>query len=160
MVSSVLRQYIDHFYKRGEPIVKFHKNFPYEGKELLFKEWKKKATGSEPSVPHMFEKLHKSSKTKEWISLSAKETRMAEAASQQTDTSSQADPTQVEILRKTEQKNPRRATRKINSRKKGKSGSKKGRDVVEESDENDDEGEDEDEEESPEESDDPSSFDD
>ncbi|PKI56550.1 hypothetical protein CRG98_023076 [Punica granatum] len=41
MVSTVLRQYIDHFYKPGESIVKFHKDVPDEGTEFLFKEWKK-----------------------------------------------------------------------------------------------------------------------
>ncbi|PKI58894.1 hypothetical protein CRG98_020733 [Punica granatum] len=38
MVSTVLRQYIDRFYKPGEPIAKFHKDVPNEGKEFLFKE--------------------------------------------------------------------------------------------------------------------------
>ncbi|OWM78258.1 hypothetical protein CDL15_Pgr015077 [Punica granatum] len=65
---------------------------------IIFRFFSRKATGEEPSVPHMFEKLHKSIKTKEWISAFANETleRVEEAASKQTNTSLLADPTQAE----------------------------------------------------------------
>ncbi|PKI31125.1 hypothetical protein CRG98_048493 [Punica granatum] len=72
MVSIVLRQYIDRFYKLGATIVKFHKDVLDEVNELLFKDWKEKVrevtsqqtNTSSSVVPPQAETWRKSEKSK------------------------------------------------------------------------------------------------
>ncbi|OWM89694.1 hypothetical protein CDL15_Pgr024442 [Punica granatum] len=145
MVSIVLRQYIDRFYKLGATIVKFHKDVLDEVNELLFKDWKEKVrevtsqqtNTSSSVVPPQAETWRKVVGTNKNDRLMSSFRLLALIAVNE---------------------KSKKGNKKDQLKKKGKSGSKEERHVVEESDENDDE--DEDEEESHEELNDTSSSDD
>ncbi|PKI54857.1 hypothetical protein CRG98_024740 [Punica granatum] len=144
IVTYILRQYIDCFYKPEKPIVKFHKDVQDEGNEFLFQEWKgksranfiekviwrswrwnelrahtlqkKKPTGLEPSMTGMFENYHRQKGDKQWVSSYAVETheKVTQAASQGTDASLQSDLTQAETWRKVVRTNKKGRTYGLN----------------------------------------------